>query len=498
VRGLASKALTSRFIPLAQGVLSGPAVAFRHLLGLPAFGSLRRAVAALGAALALGGSSVAADEPPPPRAMTLPEALAYAREHQPAVKAALARVKSAEADASVTRAQWVPYLAATAQLLGGTANNTTASYLSVSGVDVPRVGGTSVTSAGSLQPYASTFAAISVTQQVFDFGRIAAQAAVNDSAIDFRRLSAGAEALAIDLGVEESYFAVHAARGVLKASEDAYQRSLVHGEVARAKVAAGLREPIDLTRAEADVARFDVGRVRARGGLVAAQAAFAAAVGIPEGLLDAAGEPPPPAGLPSLRVAIERAAERDPTIQAAQALVRVQEAETRSIAAQLRPNLLLSASFSGREGGAPPSSGGSPANYAGWVPDVPNWDVGLVLRIPIFDWVTWKRVDASAQREAVGRAELERVRQAQTAAVQQAYVAVDAAQRALGALERAVEAARANYAQADARFKGGLATVVELADAESLRTETEIHLALGRFELARQRAVLGRLLVEAT
>jgi outer membrane protein TolC len=132
------------------------------------------------------------------------------------------------------------------------------------------------------------------------------------------------------------------------------------------------------------------------------------------------------------------------------------------------------------------------------VPDVPNWDVGLVLRIPIFDWVAWKRVDASAQREAVGRAELERVRQAQTAAVQQAYVAVDAAQRALGALERAVEAARANYAQADARFKGGLATVVELADAESLRTETEIQLALGRFELARQRAILGRLLVEAT
>jgi outer membrane protein TolC len=129
---------------------------------------------------------------------------------------------------------------------------------------------------------------------------------------------------------------------------------------------------------------------------------------------------------------------------------------------------------------------------------VPNWDVGLVLRIPVFDWVLWKRVDASQQLEGVARAELVRARQVQTAAVQQAYVAADAARRALGALERAVEAARANYAQADARFQGGLATVVELADAEALRTEAEIQLALARFELARQRAILGRLLVEAT
>jgi outer membrane protein len=119
-----------------------------------------------------------------------------------------------------------------------------------------------------------------------------------------------------------------------------------------------------------------------------------------------------------------------------------------------------------------------------------------VLRIPIFDWVTWKRVDASRQREAVSRAEFELVRQGQTAAVQRAWVAVDSASKAIVALEREVEAAVANSAQADARFRSGLATIVELTDAEALRASAEIQLALGRFELARQRAVLGRLIVE--
>jgi outer membrane protein len=430
--------------------------------------------------------------------MSLPEALAYARVHQPAVRAALARVKASEADASATRAQWTPYVAAVGQVFEGTANNTTASYFSGGGVDLPRIGGTPVTSTGTLDPYPSTVAAIGITQQVFDFGRIAAQAAVDDAVAGFQKVGAEAEALQVALGVEEAFLAVQAARDVLVASEEALARAKVHRDQAAAGVKAGLRAPLDLTRAEAAVARFEVGRIRAEGGVVAAQAALAAAVGIPEERLDAAGPAPAPHALPSLQIAIEQAGRREPTVRAAALQVQVQEAVTEAISAQLRPSLLLSGSFSGREGGAPPTLPLEAAPHGGWVPDIPNWDVALVLRIPIFDWVTWKRVDASRQREEVRRAELELVRQGQTAAVQRAWVAVDVARKAIPALEREVEAARANAAQADARFRSGLATIVELTDAEALRTSSEIQLALGRFEEARQRARLARLLVEET
>jgi outer membrane protein TolC len=440
----------------------------------------------------------AGDPGPSVRSMTLPEALAYAREHQPAVTAALARIKASEADARATRAQWFPFVGATAQLVAGTSNNTTASYFSSTGVDLPRIGGTPVAAAGSLEPYPSTLAAIGLTQQVFDFGRIAAQASVDDAVVEYQKLGAEEQLLLVALGVEESFFAVQAARNVLQASEEAYRRATVHRDQAGAGVKAGLRPPLDLTRAEADVARYDVGRVRAEGGLLAAQAALAAAVGIPEERLDASGAPPPVASLPSLQVSIDLAARTDPVIRAASAQVRAQEAVTESISSTLRPTLLLSGSFSGREGGAPPGLASAAAPHGGWLPDVANWDVALVLRIPIFDWVTWKRVDASRQREAVRRSELELVRQGQTAAVQRAWVGVDAARKAIAALEREVEAAVANSAQADARFRSGLATIVELTDAEALRANAEIQLALGRFDLARQRAVLGRLIVEGT
>ena len=50
--------------------------------------------------------------------------------------------------------------------------------------------------------------------------------------------------------------------------------------------------------------------------------------------------------------------------------------------------------------------------------------------------------------------------------------------------------------QAEARFKAGLGTSVELAEAEALLAEAEIRKALGEFDVARARAALGRALAE--
>jgi outer membrane protein len=75
-------------------------------------------------------------------------------------------------------------------------------------------------------------------------------------------------------------------------------------------------------------------------------------------------------------------------------------------------------------------------------------------------------------------------------------VSIQVSQAALSSLGRAVDAARANYAQAEARFKAGLGTSLELADGEALRTDAEIQLAVGEFEARRARAALSRLIAE--
>jgi outer membrane protein TolC len=256
-----------------------------------------------------------------------------------------------------------------------------------------------------------------------------------------------------------------------------------------------MRPPIELTRAEADLARFDVGRIRAQGGVETSQAVYAAAVGVPDASLDAAGAPAAAPDLPALSDAIAQASARDPRILAAVAELRAQESRTKAVGAEHRPNLQLTAAISGRAGGAAPSSGVA-ADDSGWLPNVPNWDVGALLTWPLFDPVVSARESASRSAEETRRQELAQARFQEAAAIRGAYVGVTVARQALPALEQGVSAARANWAQADARFRSGLGTAVELADAEAVLADAEIQLALGQFDVARTRAAFGRAIAE--
>jgi outer membrane protein TolC len=434
--------------------------------------------------------------PAPIHSMSLAEALAYARAHQPAVRAAVARIRAQAEQANIPRSQWYPTVGATAQLFAATANNTTGTYVSPGDLDIPRIGATRGTATGSWSPYASTFVGVGINQELFDFGRIAAQAAAADALTDVERQRTRSVTLDVTFNVEEAYFSVFAAKAILKASQDAYERSRVHRELANAGVSAGLRSPIELTRANADLAQFDIARVRAQGGLSTAQTVFAASVGAPDPALDVAAAPPAPGELPNLSAAIQRAEAADPRLLAAIAQLRAAELDTRSIRAETRPNLALTGTISGRAGAAPASGTGTIPDSGGWVPSVPNWDVGVVLSWPLFDPTVSARASASRARELVRNDDVSLVREEETALIREAYSAVDVARTVVPGLRRAVDAARANYDQADARFKAGLGTSVELADAENLRTQAEIQLVLGEFELARARAAFGRTIAE--
>lgn len=424
-------------------------------------------------------------------AMTLEAALAYARQHQPTLEAARARVEVARRAAWTVRSEWLPQVGGTAQIFFGTMNNSTAAVLGVRTLDLPRIGA-SRTGSSWAEAYPSTVLGIGVRQTVYDFGRLAALAAAADADTTVSRMRAAAEELEVALQVESQFYAVLAAKSVERAAADAYKRAQVRRDMVKASVDRGLRPPIDLTRAEADLTRFDVDRTRAHGGIEAAQALLAAAVGTPEPLLDAvensgaAAEEP----LPPLGAALEQALAADPGRRAALARLLGQEALTRATQRQWAPSLAFTATVSGRAGGAPLTSG--PSGESGLLPAIPNWDVGLVLSAPLFDGVLLARRDQSRAQEDVLRRELDVVQRRILTELQRAYTGFHLAAATLPALLASAAAAQKNYDQASARFRAGLSTSVELADAEALRTEAEIQLAVGRFEVARARAVFNR------
>lgn len=429
-----------------------------------------------------------------PRVMTLADALAYAQAHQPAVVAAKARIAAAKEDAKIPAAQWLPTLGLAAEIVGSTTNNTTATPLSTGGaLDLPRIGGTKSTTDGTfdLKPQPSSLLGVGVAQELFDFGRIGAQTAALEASVDVEKEHAKLTENDAGYQVKIAYYAVQAAHAVVKAAEGAYARAQAHRDLVKAAVDSQLRSPIDLTRAEADLMRFDVSRTRAKGALAAAQTHLAQVVGVSDAALDAREDAAPAAAPVTAAEALRATETSDPVILESAARVKEQEARTDAIRTETRPNLWLTGSFTGRAGGANPSSGDVPTGQ-GWLPVVPNWDVGVVLSWRVFDGVTSARVNASVAREEVRRAELDQAKQVEIAGVRSALVADRVARDTLPALARARAAAEANYAQAEARFKQGLGTLVELADAEALRTEAEINEAVGRFEAARARAAIGR------
>ena len=436
--------------------------------------------------------------PAPTRAMSLGDAIAYARAHQPAVLSGIARVAAAKEAANVPRAQWQPLIGVSAQLLGATANNTTASYVGTSSMDIPRIGATRAVSSGTWQPYASTFVGAGVTQEAFDFGRIAAQTAAADALVDVQKQVAANALLDVTYAVQEAYFATFAAKAIVKASEDAYTRAKAHRDLAKSGVDAGMRSPIELTRAEADLARFDAGRIRANGGVETAETLYAAAVGVPDAALDVSGTAVAPGDLPSL----ER---RDRSGRGARP---ARPRRPRAAPRRRRPDAR--------------DSRGDPARYLAHGDDLrPRWrrravlggaangqlrvaseraELGRrrrVLLAAVRSRGARSRGRRRTRQEDVRREELNQARFEEVAAIREAYVAVVVAREALPALQQSLDAARANWAQADARFRAGLGTAVELADAEAVLADAEIQLALGVFEVARTRAVFGRTIAEA-
>jgi outer membrane protein TolC len=408
--------------------------------------------------------------------------------------AARARVDVARAQARVPDAAKAIRVGAAAELLGGTNNNTTASYATLGFLDVARIGGTPANAPVSWSPEASTIAGISAHKDLFDFGRLDLLSDAYGAQARAANETAQAAALDLDLLVENSFYAVLGAKAVLAASEAAVTRSTTHRDFARARVNAQLMPPIELARAEADLARYEVDRVRAQGSLQTAQAVLAAVIGMAVPAVDAGADDVAIAE-PS-HEALSDVELRAPELRAARDQLDAQRLFTRAIHAELRPDFGISAELTGRAGGADVAANPGPTGN-GWIPDVPNWDALVVFTWPLYDRVVTARADTSAELERVRAAELAQVQEQLRAVAERAFVDLDVEHAAQPALQRAVDAAQANHDQAEARFNGGLGTAVELSDAEALLTDAQIQLAVGQFQLSRARAQLARVLAES-
>lgn len=350
------------------------------------------------------------------------------------IGAALARVDAAEAGVRAARAGLLPVLDASASgdasgSLSGDGSTDSGGEAGLSFSFLPDVFG------GQRRAIEAARADARAQSDLLDDARRLAAAAAADSYVEVRRTAARLE--------------------LLDTSLDLQQQTL---EIVRLRFEAGLSADLDVRRAEADLSRtraqrgtLDLARARAEYALSILQGEGpASGVGAPSGeALVPAFSGGPPVGVPAdlLR--------RRPDLRATEAQLAAATAEIGIEAASLYPSLSLAGSVTGEIGGAQS------------IADTAFGLVGAAIDLRVFD--AGRRRAGVAAAEARAREALLAYRQTlldSLTEVETALVAIRAFEDRRAQLENAVTASEAAFEQLNALYREGLASFIDILDAQ--------------------------------
>ncbi len=416
-----------------------------------------------------------------PQPLTLERALQYAIEHYPSVRAAIEEINASAAGIDAARSAYLPRLDAVWQANRATANNLFGQLLPQS-VIPPLTGPVLATASG--ESIWGTAAGAFFSWEAVDFGLRRAGVDRAEAALARARAGETVTRLDVQTAVANAFLAVAAAeRTVAAAQADVDRRDVLMRSV-QALVDNQLRPGADASRAEAERAAAETRLIQARQALALAQAALGQVLGtgqpvatIDDGALLArlpSRDIPPaaPAGHPLAQL-------RQTAIDEARALEAV-------LARTDRPHLFLQSAVFARGSGAAPT-GTLDGGLSGLAFDRANWAAGVQVVLPnVFDLPSLHARQAAAL--ASERAESARYDEAllTVASRQQAAAALVEAARAVAANTPVqLAAARQTEAQARARYQAGLATIVEVADAQSLLAQAEVQDQLARIDVWR-------------
>jgi outer membrane protein TolC len=299
-----------------------------------------------------------------------------------------------------------------------------------------------------------------------------------------RAARASAEAVRRQLraGFSQAAHAAAAADEVVLASERAVESAAEHARSAERRVSAGTAAPLDLLRARTELVRRESDLARARAERARGQLALGVLLGREGPVRVLVPDPPaedPPADAEALR---EEALGSRPELAAQRAQVEAADAAVRSTWARLAPQLSASASLFAQD--VPYPTG-----------EKDGWRASLDLTWPIFDGGLReaRRRQARAQRASAGAAE-EAQRLAVVQEVSDGARDVAVARERLRLAETQRRLASDAAASARRSFEAGIASSLDVVDANDRLYQADVGLADARARLAQSRVGLDRAL----
>jgi outer membrane protein len=407
-----------------------------------------------------------------PVVLTLERALELAMRLQPSLRQSKAQLEAANGRADLARVVRRPTVGLSASLNAGSTQPR------------PCADDPTRTCGGFFDPTASTGLAAQANWRIYDFGLTAA---------NIRAAELGAEAVAaqvttttldIRTEVEIAYLEAVARRRLIQVAEATVRSEDAHLDQARRFVAAQAKDPIEVAQAQARDANAKSALAQAQSNEAIALANLRSAIG----WVEASNSPtvslswPTPADNqpPPLTALVEVARKNRSEIIQLDKELAAAEADLDAAVAGRRPVLAATAGTQW----SPDTNDASPE---------PTWNAGLTLSWQLFDGGR-AAADARIARANVQSAiaQREALLVLLTSQLDLARAQIIANRANVQASTEAVAAARAQLQLAEARYRQGLGSQIELADAQTAVTTAEGNLVQAEFQLASAWAQLRR------
>lgn len=420
------------------------------------------------------------------RKFTVQEAVSYALAHYPAVQAAIQRYVAAREGVGLARTAYLPSVNMIVQDNRATRNNVPGLLLPQS--VIPNPSG-SVLPSSNLSFWGSG-AGILLSEEPFDFGYRRAQLRVAESSARRTQQELVLTQLDVAASVADASLLVLAAEQQVQASQADVDRRSVFAKSVHALVDAHLRPGADASRVDAELAAAQTRLILAQETQQVGAATLAEVLGLAGTQIEVVSGPflhsptggnwvePPVATHPAAKIAQERVEESQDRINVL----------TRSYF----PHLTFQALTSARGSGAN-AQGQSLGGSNGLLPDsATNWAAGFSLTFSALDFASIrarKKIEEAnhGQEEALYDETVQNI----TGQTDQARAVVEAARKIADNTPIELKASQDSETQAVARFKAGLGTIVDVADAQRLLLQAQIDDSLAALNIWRALARLA-------
>lgn len=450
----------------------------------------RRRCAAVVVLLALACSVRANAQAAGTQTFSLEEALQYALDHYPTVRAALEQSNASTANVDVAKSSYLPRFDAFWQTNRATANNTFGLVLPQS--VLPPISGPVLSSPSSDSVWGSAVGGL-LTWEPFDFGLRGSSVQEAEAGVRRARADESVTRLGVQNAVAIAFLGVVSAQQALTAADADVQRRDVLARASRVLVENQLRPGAEASRAEAELAAARTRSIQARQAVVIARNALSQMLGIPGGVVDVNASrllDAVPPGATSSPLAAEH-----PLLQSSQAAIDLARARETVLAKSDYPRIYLQSSVFGRGSGGNPD-GTFDGGAAGLGLERANWAAGVQVVFPnVFDFSSLHARQAAAS--ALTRAEGARYDESVltvTAQQRAADAMVDAARAIAQNTPIQLAAAQQSESQARARYDAGLAGIVEVAEAQNLLVAAEFQNGVARVDV--WRSLLARAIAQ--